>query len=106
LAEDVIEDTGKLGSVSEAGRHVPSLSLSAQIHLADSTQRAEFLQELQTTFQALALKYGVAQNDDDADDDTRKSANRRVVMMLDPKREINQQETSWPCFRLLVSRSG
>ena len=93
LAEDVIEDTGKLGSVSEAGQHVPSLSLSAQIHLADSAQRAEFLQELQTTFQALALKYGIAQNSDDADDDTSKSANFRLVMMCYPKQEINKQET-------------
>src|SRR6185436_5723396 len=87
LAEDVIEDTGKLGSVSEAGQHVPSLSLSAQIHLADSAQRAEFLQELQTTFQALALKYGIAQNDNDADADTSKSANFRLVMMCYPKQE-------------------
>jgi DNA-binding transcriptional ArsR family regulator len=93
LAEDVIEDTGKLGSVSEAGQQVPSLSLSAQIHLADSAQRAEFLQELQTTFQVLALKYGIAQNDDDADDDTGKSANFRLVMMCYPKQAISKQET-------------
>lgn len=92
LAEDVIEDTGKLGSASEAGRHVPSLSLSAQIHLADSAQRAEFLQELQTTFQTLALKYGIAKHDDDADDGTSKSANFRLVMMCYPKKEINKQE--------------
>ena len=84
LAEDVIEDTGRLGSASEAGRHVPSLSLSAQIHLADSAQRAEFLQELQTTFQTLALKYGIPQNDDDG---TNKSANFRLVMMCYPKQE-------------------
>ncbi|MEZ4671928.1 MAG: helix-turn-helix domain-containing protein [Anaerolineae bacterium] len=90
LAEDVIEDTGKLGSASESGQHVPSLSLSAQIHLADSAQRAEFLQELQTTFQALALKYGIAQSDDDADDSTSKSANFRLVMMCYPKQEINK----------------
>jgi DNA-binding transcriptional ArsR family regulator len=93
LAEDVIEDTGKLGSVSEAGQHVPSLSLSAQIHLADSAQRAEFLQELQTTFQALALKYGIAENDDGTNDDIGKSANFRLVMMCYPKQAINKQET-------------
>ena len=63
------------------------------IHFADSAQRAEFLQELQTTFQALALKYGIAQNDDDANDDTSKSANFRLVMMCYPKQEINKQET-------------
>lgn len=56
LAEDVIEDTARLGSKSEAGQAVASLSLSAQIHLADSAQKAEFLQELQTTFQNLAMK--------------------------------------------------
>ena len=92
LAEDVIEDTGKLGSASEAGQQVPSLSLSAQIHLADSTQRAEFLQELQTTFQALAYKYGIAQNED-ADAGLGKSSNFRLVMMCYPKQELNQQET-------------
>jgi DNA-binding transcriptional ArsR family regulator len=91
LAEDVIEDTGKLGSVSEGGQHVPSLSLSAQIHLADSAHRAEFLQELQTTFQALALMYGVAQHDND-DEDASKPANFRLVMMCYPKQEINNQE--------------
>src|SRR3954447_20347725 len=48
LAEDVIEDTARLGSKSEVGQPVASLSLSAQIHLADSAQRAAFLQELQT----------------------------------------------------------
>jgi DNA-binding transcriptional ArsR family regulator len=90
LAEDVIEDTGKLGSASEAGRHVPSLSLSAQIHLADSAQRAEFLQELQTTFQALALKYGVAPDDED---NASTSANFRLVMMCYPKQASNQEET-------------
>lgn len=93
LAEDVIDDTGKLGSATEAGRHVPSLSLSAQIHLADSAHRAEFLQELQATFQALALKYGIAQNDNDADESTGKSTNFRLVMMCYPKQEINKQET-------------
>jgi DNA-binding transcriptional ArsR family regulator len=87
LAEDVIEDTGKLGRASEAGRQVPSLSLSAQIHLADSTQRAAFLHELQTTFQALALKYGIAQHDDDTGDANSKSANFRLVMMCYPKQE-------------------
>ena len=93
LAEDVIEDTGKLGSASEAGKHVPSLSLSAQIHLANASHRAEFLEELQTTFQALALKYGIPSSDDDAVD---KSANFRLVMMCYPKQttDNDQEENS------------
>jgi len=80
LAEDVIEDTARLGSKSEVGQPVASLSLSAQIHLADAAQRAAFLQELQTTFQNLALKYGVAE---DAD----ASMNFRLVLMCYPKQE-------------------
>jgi DNA-binding transcriptional ArsR family regulator len=80
LAEDVIEDTARLGSKSAVGQSVASLSLSAQIHLADSAQRAAFLQELQTTFQSLAMKYGIAE---DADD----SMNFRLVLMCYPKQE-------------------
>lgn len=90
LAEDVIEDTGRLGSASEGGTPVPSLSLSAQIHLANGAQRAEFLQELQTSFQALALKYGIP-----TDEDAGKSTNFRLVMMCYPKQttDNDQQES-------------
>lgn len=84
LAEDVIDDTARLGAASEAGQTVPSLSLSAQIHLADGNQRAHFLQELQTTFQALALKYGVAA-------DSAEAANFRLVLMCYPR--AGDQET-------------
>lgn len=91
LAEDVIEDTGKLGSRSEAGQQVPSLSLSAQIHLVDAARRAEFLTELQTTFQALALKYGMAATDDA--DEADKSANFRLVMMCYPKQATHPEES-------------
>lgn len=80
LAEDVIEDTARLGTKSEVGQQVPSLSLSAQIHLANSAQRAAFLQELQTTFQNLAMNYGAAE---DAD----ASMNFRLVLMCYPKLE-------------------
>jgi DNA-binding transcriptional ArsR family regulator len=78
LAEDVIEDTARLGSASESGQTVPSLSLSAQIHLTDANRRAQFLQELQSIFQTLALKYGVAEEADE-------SANFRLVLMCYPK---------------------
>ena len=66
LAEEVQADVGRLAQRSEAGSHVPSLSLSAQIHLPNPNRRAEFLQELQTVFQALARKYGLP--GDDLDD--------------------------------------
>ena len=81
LAEDVIEDTARLGSKSEAGQPVASLSLSAQIYLADSAQRAEFLQELQATFQSIAMKYGIAEAAD-------ASMNFRLVLMCYPKQEL------------------
>jgi DNA-binding transcriptional ArsR family regulator len=84
LAEDVIDDTAHLGSASEAGQSIPSLSLSAQIHLADANQRAQFLEELQSTFQSLALKYGVTADSDE-------SANFRLVLMCYPKTE-NQEK--------------
>lgn len=77
LAEDVIEDVGQLGSASEAGQAVPSLSLSAQIHLPDAKRRAEFLHELQDTFQTLARKYGL-------DDDSEEAANFRLVLLCYP----------------------
>jgi DNA-binding transcriptional ArsR family regulator len=80
LAEDVIDDAGKLGTASEAGQNVPSLSLSAQIHLADAKQRATFLAELQTVFQSLALKYGIGA-------DSENVANFRLVLMCYPKQE-------------------
>jgi DNA-binding transcriptional ArsR family regulator len=87
LAEDVIDDTARLGSASETGQTVPSLSLSAQIHLADGNQRAQFLQELQTTFQGIALKYGLAEDTEPASE----SANFRLVLMCYPK--TGDQET-------------
>lgn len=86
LAEDVIDDTARLGSTSEAGLTVPSLSLSAQIHLADAKQRTQFLQELQSAFQTLALKYGVAEDSEAA----RESANFRLVLMCYPKQETRR----------------
>ncbi|NWF68287.1 MAG: helix-turn-helix transcriptional regulator [Chloroflexi bacterium] len=63
LAEEVIEDTGKLGAASAVGQSVPSLSLSAHIHLPDANRRAAFMQELQATFQQLARKYGLPEDD-------------------------------------------
>jgi DNA-binding transcriptional ArsR family regulator len=78
LAEDVIEDAGKLGEQSGVGGGVPSLSMSAQIHLPDGKRRAEFMRELQSTFQDIARKYGI----DDIED---QSASFRLVMLCYPK---------------------
>ncbi len=86
LAEEVIDDTGKLGSASETGHTVPSLSLSAQIHLADANQRSQFLKELYATFQALSLKYGVG-----VDETTASAADDfRLVLMCYPKQETRR----------------
>jgi DNA-binding transcriptional ArsR family regulator len=63
LAEAVIADAGKLGSAVNAGERVPSLSLSAHLDLVEPARRAEFLAELQTTFQQLATKYGISESD-------------------------------------------
>lgn len=81
LAEDVVDDTARLGGASEAGQTVPSLSLSAQIQLAEAGRRAQFLAELQSTFQALALKYGLAEEAGPGGE----SANYRLVLMCYPK---------------------
>lgn len=81
LAEEVHDDIGKLGNRSVAGIDVPSLSLSAHIHLPDASRRAAFLAELQATFQQLARKYGLP-------DDTPMLTDEqgfRLVLMCYPK---------------------
>jgi DNA-binding transcriptional ArsR family regulator len=80
LAEEVIEDVGKLGEASVVGQVVPSLSMSAHVLLPDGKRRAEFMRELQTTFQDIARKYGV---DAPAED----PANFRLVVLCYPKQE-------------------
>jgi DNA-binding transcriptional ArsR family regulator len=81
LAEEVIEDTGKLGSASTLGSEVPSLSLSAHIYLPDAQRRGDFLREVQTTFQQLAQKYGLPEDDIIVTDDQ----GFRLVLMCYPK---------------------
>lgn len=58
LAEDVHDDIGKLANQAEVGEDVPSLSLSAHIHLPNGDRRTEFLEEVAILFQSLARKYG------------------------------------------------
>ena len=59
MAEEMMTDLGRLGHQSEAGEHIPSLGLSAQIHLPQGEKRQAFLSEVQTIFQQLATKYGL-----------------------------------------------
>ncbi|HEX9989513.1 MAG TPA: helix-turn-helix domain-containing protein [Chloroflexia bacterium] len=61
LAEEIHDDIGHLAQ--ETAREVPSLGLSAHIHLPDGNRRAEFLQEVQRAFQDLARKYGLPEGD-------------------------------------------
>lgn len=81
LAEEVIDETGKLGSASAAGDDVPSLSLSAHIHLPDARRRAAFLKDLQATFQQLAEKYGLPEDDLTVTDEQ----GFRLVLMCYPR---------------------
>lgn len=85
LAEEVIEDTGKLGSASALGTDVPSLSLSAHIHLPDARRRAEFLTEVQAVFQQLATKYGLPESKDPVITDEQ---GFRLVLMCYPKPDL------------------
>lgn len=59
LASEFGSDAARLalGSEAEAREH-PTLSLSAQVALADPRRRSEFLRELKNAIQALAEKFG------------------------------------------------
>ena len=83
LAEEVHDDIGKLGNRAAVGSDVPSLSLSAHIHLPDASRRAAFLAELQTVFQELARKYGLPDDNPMLTD----AQGFRLVLMCYPKRE-------------------
>jgi DNA-binding transcriptional ArsR family regulator len=85
LAEEVIEDTGKLGSASAMGSDVPSLSLSAHIHLPDARRRAEFLAEVQEIFQGLATRYGLPETEIPVITDEQ---GFRLVLMCYPKPDV------------------
>ncbi|MBI5927945.1 MAG: helix-turn-helix transcriptional regulator [Chloroflexi bacterium] len=80
LAEEIHDDVGRLANKIEANQDVPSLALSAHIHLPNGRRRAEFLQEVQTFFQDLARKYGLP--DETAPDE---NADFRVVLGCYPK---------------------
>lgn len=83
LAEEVHDDIGKLAHKSESGRHVPSMSLSAHIHLPNASRRQEFLEELQEIFQTLARKYGLPEEDVAITDEQ----GFRLILMCYPKED-------------------
>ena len=59
LAEELGSDAARLAlSSAEEQRDHPTLSLSAQVNLADPRRRSAFLHELQLAMQRLAEKYG------------------------------------------------
>ncbi len=84
LAEEVIEDTGRLGSAFVIGSPVASLSLSAHIHLPDGSRRAAFLKEVQVVFQQLAHKYGLPEDELAVTDEQ----GFRLVLMCYPKSDL------------------
>lgn len=83
LAEEIHDDIGRLGHQAEAGKDVPSLSLSAHIYLPNGSRRAEFLREVQTVFEDLARKYGTPQDDLEIAD----GQGYRLVLVCYPKNE-------------------
>ena len=84
LTEEVQSDVGHLAHKAEAGKDVPSLSMSASIYLPDANQRAEFLSEVQTVFQSLATKYGLPPDDVEITTDEQ---GFRLVLVCYPKQE-------------------
>lgn len=56
-AEEMLEDVGRLAERSAAGQHVPSASLAVEIQLPSVERRSAFLEELRTTFEAIARRY-------------------------------------------------
>ncbi len=68
-AERMLDDAGRLARKRDAGIHVPSLSLGAEISLPDARRRSEFLRELQETFERLATKFGAREPNQSRDND-------------------------------------
>jgi len=66
LAEELHTEIGRLGTRAATGESIPTLGLSAQIHLPDGERRGEFLAEIQQVFQAIARKYGLSSDEGEA----------------------------------------
>jgi len=90
LAEEVHDDIGKLANQAETGQDVPSLSLSAHIHLPDGDLRAEFLEELALAFQSLARKYGTPPLDATLENDE----GYRLILACYPKSNQSNDKDS------------
>lgn len=84
LAEEIQEDIGHLAH--ETAREVPSLGLSAYIHLPVEA-RAMFLQEVQEIFQGLARKYGLVSGDAPEQEQGDPGNTFRLVLACYPKDE-------------------
>jgi DNA-binding transcriptional ArsR family regulator len=67
LTEEMQGDIGRLGQQSEAGKNIPSLSLSGQLYLPDGERRAAFLEEVGQVFAELGRKYGLPPDEADSD---------------------------------------
>jgi DNA-binding transcriptional ArsR family regulator len=80
LTEDIQHEVGRLGMQAIEGIEISSLSVSGLIHLADAQRRAEFMQELQTTFETIARKYGIPESVI-----TQPTADYRLILMCYPK---------------------
>ncbi|HEX8597088.1 MAG TPA: helix-turn-helix domain-containing protein [Chloroflexia bacterium] len=84
LTEEMQEDIGHLAH--ETAREVPSLGMSAYIHLPVDT-RAKFLQEVQEAFQGLARKYGLVSGDAPGQEQGHPGETFRLVLACYPKDE-------------------
>jgi len=67
LAEELQADIAALASQSDD--ETPALGLSTQIELAEDDQRAAFMQDVQSMFQALAVKYGRTEDTSASEDE-------------------------------------
>jgi DNA-binding transcriptional ArsR family regulator len=91
-AEEMLEDVARLADESGSGEHVPSLSLGVEIALPNVERRGAFLEELRTTFEALARRYS---GDDgsapapDRDETTADGGTFRFTLACYPK--LNQE---------------
>ncbi len=94
LTEAMHDDIGRLANhAAETGQHMPTLSLSAHIHLPDAGRRADFMRDVQAMVQDLARKYGLP--DDDIQVETDEQGFRLAVICY-PRIEGDDSEQHRP----------
>lgn len=64
IAEEIQRDIGRLAG--RVGVEIPSLALSAEIHLPDATRRGAFAADVRRMVETLAQEYGLPQGEPDA----------------------------------------